>query len=206
ILGGLVGALVASGVIAGVNWLGPARTSSNVGSGGQPGAPVTTASAVVPTAGSQPVQNHPSISAGPSLMGLGAKVWPAIVPVGAADPVGAPPAVAIGTIKGVNQQVRVNGGPPLLDAIDTDAPPGPAPGGALLDQSGRVVGITTETTGDGGGAHWVAAPAALVDDAADQLVTKGKVMRAWLGISADDHEPATPGGGSTPGGVQVLNV
>ena len=31
-------------------------------------------------------------------------------------------------------------------------------------------------------------------------------MRAWLGISADDHEPATPGGGSTPGGVQVLNV
>ena len=293
ILGGLVGALVASGVIAGVNWLGPARTSSNVGSGGHPGAPVTTASAVVPTAGSQPVQNHPSISAGPSLMGMVAKVWPAIVTVdvatgqghvrgsglvfrsdgmvltvarllagavgvsvitsngqqetasivgdddddgvavlrvakplpsvslepspapatgqvtiavGAADPVGSPPAVAIGTIKGVNQQVRVNGGPPLLDAIDTDAPPGPAPGGALLDQSGRVVGITTETTGDGGGAHWVAAPAALVDDAADQLVTKGKVMRAWLGISADDHEPATPGGGSTPGGVQVLNV
>ena len=122
----------------------------------------------------------PSVSLEPSPAPATGQVT---IAVGAADPVGSPPAVAIGTIKGVNQQVRVNGGPPLLDAIDTDAPPGPAPGGALLDQSGRVVGITTETTGDGGGAHWVAAPAALVDDAADQLVTKGKVMRAWLGIS-----------------------
>jgi S1-C subfamily serine protease len=127
------------------------------------------------------------------------------IAVGAADPVGSPPVVTIGTIKAVNEQVRVSGGPPLLDAIDTDAPPGPAPGGALLDESGRVVGITTETTDQGSGAHWLAAPATLVDDAATQLVTKGKVEHAWLGISADDRAPSTSGG-STPSGVQVLTV
>jgi S1-C subfamily serine protease len=293
VLGGVVGAVIATGVITGVNWVGPARTSTSVGGSSQVGAPVTTASAIVPAPGLQPAQNHASISAGPSLMGVVAKVWPSIVTVdvvtgtghvrgsgvvfrsdgmvltvahllagvvgisvitssgqeetasvvgedadddvavlkvghqlpsvsmaptpqpstgqvaiavGASDPVGSPPVVTIGTIKGVNRQVRVNGGPPLLDAIDTDAPPGPAPGGALLDQSGRVVGITTQTTDDGSGAHWLAAPAALVDDAAGQLVAKGKVVHAWLGISADDRVPSTSGGGSSPPGVQVLTV
>jgi S1-C subfamily serine protease len=292
VLGGVVGAVVATGVITGVNSLGPARTSGSGGSS-QVGGSVTAASAVAPATGLQPAQNHTSISAGPSLMGVVAKVWPSIVTVdvatgtghvrgsgvvfrsdgmvltvarllagavgmsvitssgqeetasvvgedadddvavlrvghqlpsvsmastaqpatgqvaiavGATDPVGSPPAVTIGTIKGVNRQVRVNGGPPLLDAIDTDAPPGPTPGGALLDQSGRVVGITTETTDDGGGAHWLAAPAALVGDAADQLVTKGKVVHAWLGISADDRGPSASGGSSSPPGVQVLTV
>ena len=100
----------------------------------------------------------------------------------------------------------MSSGPPLLDAIDTDAPAGPAPGGALVDQSGRVVGITTRTTDDGVGAHWLAAPAALVDRAADQLVTRGKVVHAWLGISADDRGTSTPEGGGTSAGVQVLTV
>ena len=291
VLGAVAGALIASGVITGVNWLGPARTSSGAGEANQVGAPVTTASAVVPGPG-QPAQNHAAITAGPSLMGIVAKVWPSIVTVdvttgkghvrgsglvfrsdgmvltvarllagamgisvitsgggeqtasmvgedtddgvavlrvdrqlpsvslapspgpttgqvaiavGAADPVGSPPTVTIGTIKAVNQQVRVNGGPPELDAINTDAPPGPAPGGALLDESGRVVGITTQTTDEGSGAHWVAAPAALVGDAADQLVTRGKIEHAWLGISADDRAPSTSGG-PTPAGVQVLTV
>jgi S1-C subfamily serine protease len=128
------------------------------------------------------------------------------IAVGATDPGGSPPAVTIGTIRGVNRQVRMNDGPPLLDAIDTDAPSGPTPGGVLLDQSGEVVGITTEASPDGGGAHWLAASAAVVDDAADQLVRTGKVVHAWLGISADDHESPTSTGGSTPPGVQVLTV
>jgi S1-C subfamily serine protease len=288
----VVGALVATGVITGVNWFSPARTASHVGGGGQTGSPLNTTAAVLPTSGAQPPQNHASISAGPSLMGMVAKVAPSIVSVdvatgkghvrgsglvfrndgmiltvarllagavgisvvtssgqqeaasvvgedadegiavlrvgrqlpslsltqspvpttgqvaiavGATDPAGSPPAVTIGTIRGVNRQVRVNDGPPLLDAIDTDAPAGPMPGGALLDQSGNVVGITTEASNDGGGAHWLAAPAAVVDDAADQLATKGKVVHAWLGISADDRVSPSAGG-NTPAGVQVLTV
>jgi S1-C subfamily serine protease len=292
LLGGVVGALVATGIVTGVDWAGPARTASHVGNGGQTGNPLTTAADVVPASGAPPAQNHPSISAGPSLMGMVAKVAPSIVAVdvatgkghvrgsglvfrndgmiltvarllagavgisvitssgqqetasvvgedaedgvavlrvgqqlpslsltesllpapgqvaiavGATEPAGSAPAVAIGTIRGVNRQVRMNDGPPLLDAIDTDAPAGPTPGGALLDQSGKVVGITTETSDDGGGAHWLAAPAAVVDDAADQLVTTGKVVHAWLGISADDRVSPSSGGG-TPAGVQVLTV
>jgi S1-C subfamily serine protease len=286
LLGGVVGALVATGVLTGVNWLGPATTASHVGGGGQMGNPVTTAAAVVPT------QSRASIIAGPSLMGMVAKVAPSIVAVdvatgkghvrgsglvfrndgmiltvarllagavgisvitsngqaesasvvgedaddgvavlrvghqlpslslaessapttgqvaiavGATDPAGSPPAVAIGTIRGVNRQVRVNNGPPLLDAIDTDTPAGPTPGGALLDQSGKVVGITTETSDDGGATHWLAAPAAVVNDAGDQLATTGKVVHAWLGISADDRVSPSSGGG-TPAGIQVLTV
>ena len=292
VLGGVVGAVIATGVVTGVNWLGPARTSTS-GGDRHVGAAVTTASAALRAPRAQPAQNNPSISAGPSLMGVVAKVWQSIVTVdvttatghvhgsgvvfrndgmvltvapllagavgvsvitssgqeeaasvvgedaddgvavlrvghplpslslapspvpatgqvaiavGTTDPVGSPPAVTIGTIKGVNRQVHVSSGPPLLDAIDTDAPAGPAPGGALVDQSGRVVGITTRTTDDGVGAHWLAAPAALVDRAADQLVTRGKVVHAWLGISADDRGTSTPEGGGTSAGVQVLTV
>ncbi|HEX6475726.1 MAG TPA: S1C family serine protease [Acidimicrobiales bacterium] len=293
VLGGVVGALIASGVITGVNWLGPSRTASTVGSGGPAGNPVTTASALIPASGAQTAQSHASISAGPSLMGMVAKVAPSIVAVsvatgkgrvrgsglvfrndgmiltvarllagavgisvitsngreepasvvgedaddgvavlrvghqlpslslaqspvpttgqiaiavGATDPAGSPPAITVGTIRGVNRQVRMNDGPPLLDAIDTDAPAGPTPGGVLLDQSGDVVGITTEASPDGGGTHWLAAPAAVVDDAAHQLATTGKVVHAWLGVSADDDQPSTTSGGSTPPGVQVLTV
>ncbi len=292
LLGGVVGAVVAAGVVTGVNWFGPARTTNTDGRGSQPGNPVTTAAAVVPASGGQPAQDHASISAGPSLMGMVAKVAPSIVSVnvatakghmtgsgvvfrndgmiltvarllagamgitvitssgqeetasvvgedaddgvavlhverqlpsvslaprtvpttgqvaiavGATDPAVSPPAVTIGTIRGVNRQVEVNDGPPLLDAIDTDAPVGATPGGALLDQSGTVVGITTEVSNDGGGAHWLAAPAAVVGDAADQLVRTGKVMHAWLGISSDDRVPR-PSSAGTPAGVQVLTV
>ena len=292
LLGGVVGALVATGVVTGVNSFGPARTASHVGSGGQTGNPLNTTAAVLPTSGAQPTQNHASVVAGPSLMGMVAKVAPSIVgvdvatgrghvrgsglvfrndgmiltvarllagavgisvitssgqqeaasvvgedaddgvavlrvghplpsldltqtpvpatgqvaiAVAATGPAGSPPAVAIGTIRGVNRQVRVSDGPPLLDAIDTDAPAGPAPGGALLDQSGNLVGITTEAGNDGGGAHWLATPAAVVDDAADQLAATGRVVHSWLGISADDR--VSPSSGSnTPAGVQVLTV
>jgi putative serine protease PepD len=293
LLGGVVGAVIASGVITGVNWLGPARTATTAGSRGPAENPVTTASAVMRASGAQPAPNNPSISAGSSLIGLVAKVSPSIVgvnvatekgrvrgsglvfrndgmiltvarllagavgisvitssgqeepaslvgedaddgvavlrvghqmpslslaqsavpttgqiaiAVGATDAAGSPPAVTIGTILGVNRQVRMNDGPPLLDAIDTDAPAGPTPGGVLLDQSGKVVGITTAASPDGGGAHWLAASAAVVEDAADQLITTGKVVHAWLGVSADDHEPSTATGGNTPAGVQVLTV
>ncbi|HEY1636161.1 MAG TPA: S1C family serine protease, partial [Acidimicrobiales bacterium] len=85
LLGGVVGgALVATGVVTGVNWLGPARTASTGGSGGQTGTPVTTAAAIVPSSGSQPAQSHTAISAGPTLMGMVAKVSPAIVGVSVA--------------------------------------------------------------------------------------------------------------------------
>jgi S1-C subfamily serine protease len=119
---------------------------------------------------------------------------------------GSAPAVTICTIKGVNRQVRVDGRPPLLDAIETDAPAGPTPGGVLVDQSGSVVGMTTDTSAEGGAAHWLAAPTALVNDAVDQLVSKGKVTRAWLGISAVDPQAGGGNGGNGPPGVEVLTV
>jgi serine protease DegS len=120
--------------------------------------------------------------------------------------VGSSPTATICTIKGINRQVRVDGRPPLLDAVETDAPAGPAPGGVLVDQSGSVVGMTTDASNEGGAAHWVAAPTALVHDAVDQLVSKGKVMRAWLGISAEDRQDGGGSGGNSPPGVEVLTV
>jgi serine protease DegS len=128
------------------------------------------------------------------------------IAVSPSSDIGSSPAVTICTIKGVNRQVRVDSGPPVLDAIETDAPAGPTPGGVLVDQSGSVVGITTDTSAEGGAAHWLAAPTALVYDAVDQLVTKGKVMRAWLGISAADRQPGGQSGGNSPPGVEVETV
>lgn len=290
VLGGVVGALLATGVATGTHWLGPTRTTSQASAND---VTVTSTSARIGSgAGASAAPRQSPINAGPSVMAMVQRVWPSIVTVdvttaqghvhgsglvfrsdgmvvtvarllaGAAgisvitsdgtedaatlvgeDPdsgvavirvprqlpsvdldaspppaagemaiavgtnaaEGSPPAVAIGTISQVNRQVKLADGPPLLDAIDTDAPAGPAPGGALLDQSGRVLGITTATTDEGGTPHWLAAPADLAGDAANQLASTGKVVYAWLGIAGGDDSAAPASGGVAPG-VEVLSV
>ncbi len=71
------------------------------------------------------------------------------------------------------------------DFIQTDAAINPGnSGGALLDTDGRVVGINTAILSRTGGFNGIgfAIPINQVRGIAEQLVTKGKVERAYLGV------------------------
>jgi serine protease Do len=77
----------------------------------------------------------------------------------------------------------------LEDFIQTDAAINPGnSGGALIDSQGRVVGINTAILSSSGGFNGVglAIPINLVQFVAEQIVTKGRVDRGFLGVSTQD--------------------
>ena len=79
------------------------------------------------------------------------------------------------------------------DFIQTDAAINPGnSGGALVDIDGRLIGINTAILSRTGGSQGVglAVPANLVGQVADSLVKNGKVVRGFLGVSAQDITPA----------------
>jgi serine protease Do len=68
------------------------------------------------------------------------------------------------------------------DYIQTDAFINPGnSGGPLFDVEGRIVGMNTLINGIGRGLAF-AIPATMLQDVAQQLITRGKVQRPWLGI------------------------
>jgi len=69
--------------------------------------------------------------------------------------------------------------------IQTDVPVNPGnSGGPLFDVSGKVIGINSEIYSNTGGYMGLsfAIPIELAMNVADQLKTKGKVTRGWLGV------------------------
>ena len=140
----------------------------------------------------------------------GLKIGQPVLAVGA--PLGLSGTVTQGIISAVNRPVRTGDGTgqdAVIDAIQTDAPINPGnSGGALVDLSGRVIGINSAIATVGGGDNGApgqssqsgnigvgfAIPA---DDAvriAQQLISEGKASHATLGVSAQD---STEGAGAT---------
>jgi serine protease Do len=75
------------------------------------------------------------------------------------------------------------------DFIQTDAAINPgSSGGPLLDAGGLVVGVNTAIYSQGGGFSGIgfAVPAKIAHEVSDQLIAKGRVVRGWIGISAQD--------------------
>ena len=87
----------------------------------------------------------------------------------------------------------VNGPTTLAGLIQTGitTPPETA-GGALLDTSGRVVGILT--TVPGLFKTGLAVPIAVARDVQNQLEASGKVVHGWLGVLGDDNTNRVDGG------------
>jgi len=100
------------------------------------------------------------------------------------------PSVSVGVISALSRSVRGEDGKPLLDMIQTDASIAPgSSGGALLDRTGAVIGITTAIAIDsrvGGESLGFATPVEVARDVAHQLIETGHVVHAWLGIEGDD--------------------
>jgi S1-C subfamily serine protease len=84
----------------------------------------------------------------------------------------------------------------VVDAIQTDAPiTHGSSGGPLLDARGRVIGInaqirSTSTTGSNDSGIGFAIPIDAAKHSVAQLISKGKVTYAYVGITTEDMTPS----------------
>ncbi len=102
------------------------------------------------------------------------------------NPFGVGQSVSRGIVSALSRGVGIG---PIEDFIQTDAAINPGnSGGALIDTEGRVVGINTAILSRSGGFAGVgfAIPINLVRNIAEQLVNKGRVDRAFLGVAPQD--------------------
>jgi S1-C subfamily serine protease len=127
----------------------------------------------------------------PAVLGSarGLQVGQSAIVMGApAGPQGSP-SVSAGVIAGVGEVVQV-GDHAFYDMITTDAFIGSrASGGPLVDRSGAVVGIATETGTDHHVGHVI--PIDHARKVADKLISNGRVTYPWLGVSGTDLDPWT---------------
>ncbi len=129
--------------------------------------------------------------------------------------------LAIGDPFGVGQTVtsgivsalaRTNIGIADLNSfIQTDAAINPGnSGGALIDMSGKLVGINTAIYSKSGGSHGIgfAIPSNMVAHVVKSLLASGRVVRPWLGAAGQNvtADIATVLGMSRPVGVLVTSL
>ncbi|MCP3868032.1 MAG: trypsin-like serine protease [Gammaproteobacteria bacterium] len=76
--------------------------------------------------------------------------------------------------------------------IQTDAAINPGnSGGALINAYGELIGINTAIFSQTGGSHGIgfAIPVALAKGVMNQILSRGRVVRGWLGIAGQDITP-----------------
>ncbi len=103
--------------------------------------------------------------------------------------------LSIGSVSGEDRTVTLNDGTDMDNLIAVTMPPmtPQATGGPLLDQYGRVVGVTVNVnTADTTDQEVTfAVPIDVVDRVVMQLINGQKVTHAWLGVSNAEDVPST---------------
>jgi len=140
-----------------------------------------------------------------------AKVGDPVMAVG--NPLGLSDTVTTGIVSAVNRPVRTGsstqsqlgaqGEQVVTNAVQTDAAVNPGnSGGALVNATGQVIGITSSIASLGSSVGssqsgsiglGFAIPSNEVKDVADQLITNGKVQHAYLGITLTDGQVTVDG-------------
>ncbi|HIE22433.1 MAG TPA: trypsin-like serine protease [Acidimicrobiia bacterium] len=116
------------------------------------------------------------------------------------------PTVTMGIVSALDRSLAVSSGSTLFGLIQTDAPIAPgSSGGALVDAAGRLIGITTAIAVSDVGAEGLgfAVPIDLVIGVANDLIERGEVQHALLGIQGDTVW-AEEGVAQYPVGVGVI--
>ena len=109
------------------------------------------------------------------------------------NPFGLSHTLTTGIVSALNRSIRTEDGNQIDDLIQTDAAINPGnSGGPLLNSNGDVMGINTAIFSLSGGYQGIgfAIPINLAKHIATQLITSGKVARAWLGISGISITPS----------------
>jgi serine protease Do len=114
----------------------------------------------------------------------GALVW------AVGSPFGLQQSITAGILSGKNRPG--NAGAAYYEFLQTDAAVNPGnSGGPLVDAQGRVVGINTAIVGDVFQGISFAIPSNEARHVYEQLRTKGRVERGWLGVALRDVDAST---------------
>lgn len=118
------------------------------------------------------------------------------------------PTVTTGIVSAIDRQLQAGGGEDLYGLVQTDAPIAPgSSGGALVDASGRLIGITTAIAVSNVGAEGLgfAVPADIAIGVANDLIETGEVRHALLGIVGETAWAADDGA-EFPVGVLITEI
>jgi S1-C subfamily serine protease len=102
------------------------------------------------------------------------------------NPFGLSHTLTTGIVSALNREIRSPEGDRMEDLIQTDAAINPGnSGGPLLNSSGEVIGINTAIFSLSGGYQGIgfAIPINRAREVATQLITTGRVVQPWLGIT-----------------------
>jgi S1-C subfamily serine protease len=94
--------------------------------------------------------------------------------------------VTTGIVSGLGRSIKAPNNYTINDAVQTDAAINPGnSGGPLLDSRGTVIGINAQIASESGGSEGVgfAVPINTVKSVIKQLVTEGKVVHGYIGVS-----------------------
>ena len=118
------------------------------------------------------------------------------------------PTVTTGVISALNRRLQVSQSSNLVGLVQTDAPIAPgSSGGALVDSSGRLIGITTAIAVSDVGAEGLgfAVPVDIAVGVANDLIGDGIVEHALMGIDGSTAW-AEENGAEFPVGVLVTSL
>ncbi len=107
------------------------------------------------------------------------------------NPFGLDHTLSAGVISGLGREIMSIGRRPIQGVIQTDAAINPGnSGGPLLDSAGRLIGVNTaiySPSGTNAGIGF-AVPVDTVNSIVPQLISKGRVQRAALGVQIDEGQ------------------
>jgi len=116
--------------------------------------------------------------------------------------------VTTGVVSALGREVETDGAS-LLDMVQTDAAISPgSSGGALLDGTGAVIGITTAVGVSEVGAEGLgfAVPVDVARSVAEEIITTGHAVHVWLGVSGSDLDRRSAEDLGVGGGARVEQV
>ena len=94
--------------------------------------------------------------------------------------------VTTGIVSGLGRPIKAPNNDTIDDAVQTDAAINPGnSGGPLLDSRGTVIGVNAQIASESGGFEGVgfAVPINTVKSVITQLITEGKVVHGYIGVS-----------------------
>lgn len=116
------------------------------------------------------------------------------------------PSLTVGVVSALDRLVEIDAETTLYGMIQADAPiTQGSSGGALVDDGGRLIGITSAVGVSAVGVEGIgfSTPVEIVTRVVDELIAAGEATRPYLGISGTTGFVATADGGEEPIGVQI---
>ena len=119
------------------------------------------------------------------------------------------PSLSVGVISALGREVQTGPDVVLYGMIQTDAPiTNGSSGGALVDSSGALIGITTAVGASQLGIEGIgfATPIEIVSRVVEDIIATGEASHALLGILGSTAHESIGNGGTAPIGVTVEEV